>query len=407
MKKLLSLTLLVILSNFAARATDLIVEEFGSLPTYSSIAAAVAASADGDRIIIKNRAGNIPWVEDITITKTLDFLPYQNDTFFFVQGNYTLTPGTSKNMNIIGMYNTNGSITVTGTPTGSRSNIRVLGSYFVNGSITANVDNLDVIVSGCKLITGGITIRHGNVLGNDINAATSGIITYSETATNNDTIFLMSNRITAPYPYYGINWNSTSSFMDIRNNFITYAYYGINLNTCKASNAAINKIYNNTTTVSNPQSSNYAIYVTSNTSSIVEVMNNLCDKNTSLSYTYYGISANPGGSSQINCYYNYLDNTLSAATSGTFTVNQNNTTATVTVNSTTGASTSGVDAGNPSTIFYDLDLTRNDCGAYGGSFSQNNYFPQFTGSARVFMTSYPFNIRTGNTLSVKGTSYDR
>lgn len=69
MKQITLLILIIFyLQSFAA---DRVVEEFGFPPAYSSIGAAVAAANDGDRIIIINRSGNIPWIENITINKSL------------------------------------------------------------------------------------------------------------------------------------------------------------------------------------------------------------------------------------------------------------------------------------------------------------------------------------------------
>ena len=58
MKQLATIGFLAL--SLSAGATDRIVEEFGSSPTYPSINAAVTAAVDGDRIVVKNRAGNIP-----------------------------------------------------------------------------------------------------------------------------------------------------------------------------------------------------------------------------------------------------------------------------------------------------------------------------------------------------------
>lgn len=66
-------TLFGLLIGLQGFATDLVVEEFGQPPSFASIGAAVAAANDGDRILIKNRAGNVPWIEDVTVNKSLPF----------------------------------------------------------------------------------------------------------------------------------------------------------------------------------------------------------------------------------------------------------------------------------------------------------------------------------------------
>src|SRR5690554_1947736 len=105
------ITLLVhIVFYIQSFAADRVVEEFGFPPAYSSIGAAVAAAEDGDRIIIKNRAGNIPWIENITINKSLQFLSHANDDFFIVQGDYTIEFIPGLEVDIVGMRNTSGNL---------------------------------------------------------------------------------------------------------------------------------------------------------------------------------------------------------------------------------------------------------------------------------------------------------
>jgi hypothetical protein len=58
-------------------------------------------------------------------------------------------------------------------------------------------------------------------------------------------------------------------------------------------------------------------------------------------------------------------------------------------------------------VFFDLDLSPGDAGAYGGSFTLNNFFPLHTGAARVYHVIYPFNVRVGNTLDVRAFTFDR
>lgn len=66
-----------------------------------------------------------------------------------------------------------------------------------------------------------------------------------------------------------------------------------------------------------------------------------------------------------------------------------------------------VDGGNPAAPFYDLDLSIGDAGAYGGSYTLDNFFPLHTGAARVYMTGHPFNLRSGATLRVRANAWDR
>src|ERR1700751_1624498 len=103
MKKTLLLILTAIV--FRGAATDLIVQESGPIGTYSSISSAVAAAVAGDRVIVNNRIGNVPWNENVTITKPLEILSTAADTFFIVQGNYTISLASQGTVTIIGMKN--------------------------------------------------------------------------------------------------------------------------------------------------------------------------------------------------------------------------------------------------------------------------------------------------------------
>ncbi len=416
MKKQLLLLCLMVLTLANVKAADLLVEEFGLAPAYSSIQAAVTAAANGDRIIIKNRAGNIPWVETVTIAKSLELLPFLNDSLFIVQGNYTITMATGRTVSIIGMYNTAGNIVTGGTgASGSNAVLNVYGSQLVGGNLSATSNYVTANIYGSKVF-GQVSITNGTVVGNEISNSGIALEVNSAAAANNDTIFIIGNRISSTTSnnssYYGLNWSNNTSFFDIRNNHFSSSYYPFYIGATKASNATVNKIYNNSFTVLNYTSTGtvYCLFVIASTNSIVEVMNNVLDKNsTGTSAGYVGIYGSIGTSAQINAYFNFVDNQFTTAFGGSYTVQTNNTTNQAISLAANGALSGGigVNGGNPANLFFDLDLTRNDVGAWGGSFTQANFFPLFTGAARTWLTSYPFNVRTGTTLSIKATSFDR
>ena len=111
-----------------------------------------------------------------------------------------------------------------------------------------------------------------------------------------------------------------------------------------------------------------------------------------------------------NAYYNIVDSSFSPAIGGTFTFQGNNiTNQTFTINAdgTLPVGNPAIDGGNTAPPFYDLDLTVGDGGAYGASYTLNNFFPLFTGAARVYFVQYPFNVRQGSTLNIKAYGFDR
>lgn len=396
------------------KAADLLVEEFGLSPAYSSISAAISAASDGDRIFIRNRAGNIPWVEELTINKSLELLPFDNDTFFFYQGNVAITAASNRTVTIIGMNNSSGSITGSTGSLSARTKINILGSFLDAGSINMNFNGLKATIAHTQVTDGTITIRNGGVYGCEVINTTisTSISVISEVGAVAETVYIIGNKITASNTstsVTAINWSSNTHFFDIRNNLVYSGSRGIQISNTISIASEINKIYNNTVSITgNTSNTQYGILVNSTTTgAILEVMNNLIHRSNSNT----GVVGIFGGSSnaQVNAYYNYVHSVISTSNrvSGSFTVNTNNDSGVISLNANGNTTSGGIDAGNPSNVYFDLDLTRNDCGAYGGSFSLANYRPLHFGSSRVFFVKYPFNIRQGTTLSIEADGYDR
>ncbi|HQV50721.1 MAG: hypothetical protein IPI00_00225 [Flavobacteriales bacterium] len=393
-------------------AMDRIVEEFGQAPAYPNIASAVAASVDGDRIIIKNRAGNIPWIENIAINKSLEFLSFANDDFFYVQGNYTVTGATDRVVNIVSMRNTSGSI-IFGSGGGVRATtVRIMDSYFVNGIIDMEDNNVQADIVGCTLINGSVSINYGNVVGCVIDASQTTDEGISITGTASgfplDTCAIVGNKVKGPLSYEGIFSSSESQVLHIRNNFIEHGWMGIEI--YDGNNASVqNLIWNNTIIAYTGNSTTYGISLANtNAGSIWEVMNNAVTR--TWTGTSRGINKDSGNLGQINVYFNHVTIGMSFPISTGFTFESNNTVdqpITLNADGTFASATACIDGGNPAPIFSDLDLSTGDAGTYGGSYTLVNFHPLHTGAARIYLTGHPFNIRSGATLRVKGVAYDR
>lgn len=421
MKKLSLSLILFCLVAYVSMGADLLVEEFGVNPSYSSISSAVAAASDGDRIIIKNRSGGLPWQENITVNKSLEFLSYTNDDFFIVQGNWNMVPSSGRVITMVGMKNNNGNITGS-AGSGSRTVINIFDSELSSGHIYLSYGGLDVNVVGTKLTNGVVQIRYGNIVGCDLRYTGNGPCIYvtNDGTYDNRVINIVGNRVTQTTnttnsQFECIEWNSSYQFFNIRNNFIYTTNTGIALSNVKNSNAVNQYLVNNSIQIVNGVNSSGSVrtgilldYTAS--SSVVEVLNNIIDcAATYTSPDYTAIKSNVTSGTR-NLYYNMIDNNgvLDTKISGSWSINSNNYTATsITMDSNTGAPSSGIDMGLPATIFYDIDLTPNDLGCYGGSFTMDNFFPIHTGSARVWYVSYPFNVLQGSTVDVTGATFDR
>lgn len=397
----------------AVMAVDRIVEEFGVAPAYSSISAAVAAAEDGDRIIIKNRAGDIPWIEDITVNKSLEFHSYADNGFFVVQGAYVLQKAANRVIKIVGMQNTSGSITRTGSNIANSSmEVYIMDSHFINGHISMSDHGIIAHIVGNTFDSGYVHIAHGNVIGNDIDAAGTNNIAVnlnSSVSFMEDTALVVGNIINtqASTSYYGIQTLSTAQAVHIRNNFIT-ANSTIGIYARQGNISAVqNIVWNNTVKCVGTSSRGINIFDT-NTGSIWEIMNNVIVRQSGSNvYAIYNGGSNDG---QVNVYWNHIGSGFTVNVSNGFTFSGNNTTGevlTINEDGTFDEAPSAIDGGNPAPVFYDLDLSPGDPGAYGGSFTLNNFHPLHTGAARVYHVNFPFNVRVGSTLNVKAYSYDR
>lgn len=403
--------------SLGAFAVDRIVEEFGTPPAYSNIAAAVAAAADGDRIIIKNRAGDIPWIEAITVDKSLEFLNYADNGFFVVQGIWTITPAAGRVVVIKGMRNTNGSINATAAgPLGSTV-LKVLDGQFVSGNINAASDAVRADIVGNELQAGYVRINLGNVVGNKItyagNSAECIRIVPGTTAFQGDTCAVIGNWVDGQQTTSAseaIFVNGRAQVYHIRNNWIRHSWMGIEVQGGN-DQAIANLVQNNSILASSTGSSNirYGISLANTTSnSIWEVMNNAVGS--LYTGTNRGINNDSGNNGQINVYYNHVASGFTTAVSTGFTFAGNNTTdqpLTFNADGTLNNAPAAVDGGNPAAPFFDLDLSIGDAGAYGGSYTMDNFFPLHTGAARVYMTGHPFNLRSGATLRVRANAWDR
>lgn len=411
MKKTFPALLLSIIT-LNASAVDRIVEEFGVSPTYSNIASAVAASSDGDRIIIKNRAGDIPWIENITVDHSLEFLSYANDGFFIVQGTYTIACSAGREVLINGMRNTSGGITFSGTAATRSMTVRVMDGFFVNGSISLATNAIHAHVIGNTLQNGTVSINFGNVVGNDIdgsNISDEGIsIITTGAGASIDTAAVIGNKVKSSVGYEGIYTSSLGQNVHIRNNYIQHGWMGIEVWEGPP-NGVANYIWNNTITAYTGNFTTYGVSLANtNTGSIWEVMNNVVTR--TWSGTNRGINNDSGNQGQINVYFNHVSSNTSIPVSNGFTFTGNNTTDQLIVLDADGALQAGasaIDGGNPAAPYYDLDLSTGDAGAYGGSYTLDNFFPLHTGAARVYMTGHPFNLRSGNTLRLRANAWDR
>jgi hypothetical protein len=399
-------------------AGDLIVEENGVLPNYATIQAAVNAALSGDRIFVKNKAGNVPYNENVTITaKSLSILSYDPDGVYYVFGNYTINVTSGQEINIIGMNNASGSISAFAASTlANPTRVNVLGSTLQSGNIALDFLGYVAHVAGCD-ITGNVTVRTSTFTGNQINGAltvnspTGAVTGYAE-----DTLYIVGNRFATAAGGYGnggITWNNNQDFFFIANNWVRTGGTCIAVNSVKAG-TGVNNLENNST----EKNGNGVIHgmsignLAANTNLLIR-NNSVYDENTSnFGADYAFVFGTITAPSFVNLDYNVTRNWIGGLTNvATTTVSQtgNASSATQNNNDITGVCTAAecVNLGSPSTDYTDLDLSRNDVGVSGGSYNFNNFWPNNTGGARVYLVKTPRTVVQSSTINAKADSFDR
>jgi len=397
-------------------AADLLVAENGAGGAYATITDAITAAKDGDRIFVTPKSGGSPYGENIAIIKSLQFLSNKEGEKFVVNGSITITPSVGMTVTFLGMKDLSGDITTTGaSPAGARTEVKVVNCELTSGSVKFDYDNFNVQVVS-SVINGYVNLRYGKVIGNSITSPTSkgySIGVTTDAASTNDTIMIIGNKISQTYEYYYaydlIRWNSSSQYFSIQNNFLSiggasyYAVYGIEIYTTKQSSTGRNQITNNTIYSLKGNTAIHLFSVLSN--SFVDLTNNLILGTATTKITSgITIGTNAGVISNSYAFFGNVTTPLTGITDdGTNNLNSN---ATIDNDGKLAALSDAIDGGNPDSTYYDINLTRNDVGAYGGSFTLDNFFP-ITGSARVYFIQAPRRVIIGNTINVKAEAFDR
>jgi hypothetical protein len=405
------LMFLAILSGMGARAADLVVAAGGAGGAYASLNAAIAAASAGDRIIVYPQSNGAAYSETaITLTKSLQILSANEGAFYSIDApSITIAPTTAgSTITIIGMRLLTGNIVSSiAAPTGARCNVNILNDSLVQGGLNINHDNYN-LTAAANFLNAGLLFRFGKVIGNYMNSALT-INTDASVNNPNDTVMIIGNRI----HYYtslnagGIQWNSTGHFFAIQNNFVrldypdNYVNYGIYVITAKNSSSGVNSIINNTV-LKQTYSIFYGILVATPAIATTEVLNNIVH-----APIYWGGLALGAGNYSV--HYNYVN---TASYSGFTNDGTNLALLNTTINSATGAITTPlsncINGGTVDSAYADIDLTRNDAGCYGGSYTLDNFFPITANDwARVILVTAPRRVLVNGTINVKAIGFDK
>lgn len=397
MKKQLFFIAIVSLFSSVAIAADLYVRDLGAGGAYVSISAAITAASDGDRIIVRPKAGSLPYIENLTIDKSLSFVSEINFSKYILQGTISVTPAAGRvvTINNLQISGTN-AISVSADTTGGRTTLTILNS--TTSAVNAGVANTTLNMSGC---TGtAIAMTHGRVTGNKLTSININTPTI-DTNPSTDDIEIIANAFSLTG--IAINLNQKNYNFRILNNFVGTGYMTISA----VKNDSTNEIFNNVISSTNTSNgANYSIIVSSPAgfTGLISILNNVFYYIGPTFGTFYPVTA-----SGVSCYVYYNISNYSV-TMPTITNSGNNNTATITLNTTT-YTVNGLtpNTGSPEDDFADIDLSRNDRGHYGGSNSWTNYWPTAVGNKpQVNYLNTPRRIYTGTTeMNATGSGYSK
>jgi hypothetical protein len=406
MKKQLLFIAIAGLFSSMANAADLYVRDLGAGGAYSTISAAITAAADGDRIIIRPKAAGQPFIENITIDKSLSFVSETNFAKYVIQGTITITPSAGRTVTINNLQISGTElISIPAETLNGRTTLNLLNSTLA-GVHTAQT-NATLNMSGCT--TAAINLSHGRITANRLTSITvSG--TVLDTNPSADDVEIIANAIIGSGPAFFMDQKSYA--LRFFNNFISNGYMTIG----GVKTASSNEIANNFMLSTSGNLTTYSslnLTLSANNPAVFSVVNNVMFYTVN-SYNAYRPVYVTGAGVSAYVFYNLTNsNQYSSSFSTTnLTAAGNNTSSTAFSYNSTSFSVSGgaiTNGGIPEDDYADIDLTINDLGPDGGSNGWANYWPSAAGNKpKVNYLKTPRRIYTGTTeMNATGSGYSK
>ena len=375
-------------------ANDIYVEENGLYGAYTSITAACAVAQSGDRILVFPRANNAYYVDYGTINlpancKMLSAVPGQRFRDSLPSGNFRIANNCQLSMAEI-CFSAYGSTVYLDGISGWVSNCKIINANIISdGGNTSyvHIDN-DSLIIGDILLNGGGRISGCYALDINLNSA----------SLNNDTTFIVGNWIGQMI----LGGSSNNNYVYIANNYCAWGIPYLRLHT---GGTGMNTIINNVF-IDLPSSQNDGIIIYGNNSRL-RIENNLFINpftyfHTPTAVIYLNGTLSPDSRISYN-YVNFNNSSSNYTFAYGFTPDTTNHFTSNTTIDSVGHLIVGSDAingGDPSVNYLDLDLTRNDAGMYGGSFSMSNFNTPGIGNPRVLFMTAPRSVLTTQTTNI-------
>ena len=354
-------------------------------------------------------------IENVTIDKSVTINSATSGSMFVLNGTMTIQAVANKEIRVIG-----GDITTLNFTSGTASDSTACKFYLVDSqvdnNINANVYGLSLNVLYCEIPNVYVDLKFGNIIGSELTIL--DLMSGSGVA-KNDTTYIVANK----FNYQCVIYNQDHNY------FIANNYFNVSSNLTqlyidyiKPNNSGWNNILNNTFVKDNNSYNSYGnnLYFTNRDYSNLNVYNNYFRHgnnsqsnriyNCHIGYSSLNTSYQPKVQYNVFACPNWVSNGGVYWNGSLNSTNYNNylvSTSGNTYNSADGRVTagSGINNGNPSIQYYDINMTRNDMGTYGGPFTWQNYHDTTAnGRARVFDLDMPFEIWMGQSPTIKANA---
>lgn len=366
----------LLLAAMSTNATDRVVSPNG---TYNTISSAIAASSDGDRVLVTPATYN----ENLVVSTALSILSNQEGVRYTVTGSLTLQNADGKSVTLSGARILGG-VRSTGSYL-NRTVIGILDSY--TGFCDLDEPGIRVEMYGDSLV-GDLRFSSGTIAGCTLlgTALISTLIRLQGSSTLPEDIWIVGNILGSETSVKkGILVTSTKAFHIENNVFIDNqsASSAVDLALPGDQAGPVSSILNNS-------------FIKWTTENFPAVMNstgtvfNLILKNNAVVRFSGGVINTLPSWPQLTQSHNVLASPTWLSPS-------------------TGQPVIGsplINAGDPDPRYLDLDLTVNDAGCYGGSNSRENFTTPM-GSAVVGFMQAPRVVAQGEPVNISVTGFDR
>ena len=409
MKKLFTFFLLTISTSYSAtiRFVDPNLGSGNGTTHFNTVASAVAASQDGDEIVLTASTYN---ENTLAISTSIKLYPENVGDVVTFNFDINITGKAGLNIEIFdinfeSMYSQN-----TGSWSSNRPKVYIVESSATDISLNHSYWDLYLFQSSAS----NVTFKSGAI----VKSSMSNLYNYDDDGTQSGRTKIIANTFTNDVVIC-----NDSRYVLLANNSLKNLYVKgwrqTDSDQIDNSNLIINNNFNSSRiSFATYNVSNYNIIFSNNThSGTIYYRKEHYRDNTTCSGWANGYTSdnryrfNYTSIPESSCDYN-TDNLLINSSDGFFQWSYNTFTPTITnegsaeLNRISG--NTGSDTGHPSHFFYDIDMTRNDVGTTGGPYSTSNY-PTSSGSAKAFIyyLDMPTDLFPNDDIQINAEGYHK